>query len=79
VKQNLSQKELLAKATVKYAENIHLAEDYLASRGITREVARLARLGVVAEPEVGHEAIPRTIIHTVYYQDWRCRPAFSQS
>jgi DNA primase len=56
VRQNLSQKELLAKATVKYAENIHLAEDYLASRGITREVARVARLGVVLEPEVGHEA-----------------------
>jgi len=56
VRQNLSQKELLAKATVKYAANIHLAEDYLASRGITREVARVARLGVVLEPETGHEA-----------------------
>jgi len=56
VKQSLSQKELLAKATTKYAANIHLAEDYLISRGITKEVARMARLGVVAEPEVGHEA-----------------------
>jgi DNA primase len=56
VKQNHLQKELLDLATVKYAANIFRAEDYLASRGITREAARLARLGVVEEPEVGHEA-----------------------
>jgi hypothetical protein len=49
------QKELLDKAAAKYAANIYQAEDYLASRGITREVARLARFGVVGEPEVGHE------------------------
>jgi DNA primase len=55
VKQNLSQKELLAKATAKYAGNIYQAEDYLASRGITREAARVAQFGVVVEPEVGHE------------------------
>ena len=56
MKQNLSQKELLGKAAAKYAANIFQAEDYLASRGITREAARLARFGVVEEPEVGHEA-----------------------
>ena len=56
MKQSLSQKELLGKATRRYAENISLADDYLKSRGITREVARLARFGVVGEPEVGHEA-----------------------
>ena len=56
MKQNLSQRELLGRATAKYAANIFLAEDYLASRGITREAARLARFGVVEEPEVGHEA-----------------------
>lgn len=55
MKQSSSQKELLGKATKSYAESIHLAEDYLASRGIPLEVARLAQLGVVAEPEVGHE------------------------
>ena len=55
MKQSLSQKELLGKAAAKYAANIYQAEDYLASRGITREVARLARFGVVGEPEVGHE------------------------
>ena len=51
-----SQKELLGLATRKYAESIYQAEDYLRSRGITMEVARLARLGVVNEPEAGHEA-----------------------
>ena len=51
-----SQKDLLGQATRKYQESIYLAEDYLASRGIPIEVARLARLGVVEEPETGHEA-----------------------
>jgi len=55
VKQSASQKELLGKSAEKYAEHIHLAENYLVSRGITKEVARLMSLGVVAEPEVGHE------------------------
>ena len=55
MKQNVLQKELLGKSAHKYAESIHLAEDYLASRGIPLEVARLAQLGVVAEPDVGHE------------------------
>ena len=55
MKQSASQKELLGKAAQKYSESIHLAEDYLRQRGIPLEVARLARLGVVAEPEVGHE------------------------
>lgn len=56
MKQSLSQKELLGKAMSKYAGNIFQAEDYLLSRGITREIARVARYGVVVEPEVGHEA-----------------------
>ena len=55
MKQSQSQKDLLERATNKYAASISLAHDYLASRGIPLEVARLARLGVVAEPEVGHE------------------------
>ncbi len=53
--QKNSQRELLEKATQRYSENIYQAEDYLKSRGIPIEVARLARLGVVVEPEVGHE------------------------
>lgn len=56
MKQSVLQKELLGKATEKYAENIYQAEAYLRSRGIPIETARLAQLGVVVEPEVGHEA-----------------------
>jgi 5S rRNA maturation endonuclease (ribonuclease M5) len=55
VKQSQSQKDLLRKATTKYAGSIFQAQDYLASRGIPIEAARLAQLGVVAEPEIGHE------------------------
>jgi len=57
MKQSISQKELLEKATHRYAGNISLAQDYLASRGIPLEVARLAQFGVVVEPEAGHEAM----------------------
>ena len=56
MKQTASQKELLGLASDKYAANISMAYDYLRNRGITQEAARLARFGVVAEPEVGHEA-----------------------
>jgi DNA primase len=56
VKQKELQKELLGEATRKYTASIYQAEDYLRSRGITMEAARLARLGVVEEPEVGHES-----------------------
>jgi DNA primase len=56
MKQSVLQKELLGKAAEKYAENIYQAEAYLKQRGIPLEVARLARLGVVVEPETGHEA-----------------------
>ena len=49
------QKELLGRATEKYGASIYRAEDYLKNRGIPIEVARLASLGVVEEPEVGHE------------------------
>ena len=55
MKQSILQKELLGQAALKYAGNIYQAEDYLKSRGITMEAARLARFGVVGEPEIGHE------------------------
>jgi len=42
MKQSVLQKELLGKAAEKYSANIHLAEDYLRSRGISIESARLA-------------------------------------
>lgn len=56
MKQSGLQKELLGIAAATYVESISLAEDYLASRGIPLEVARLASLGVVEVPETGHEA-----------------------
>ena len=56
MKQSILQKELLGKATENYGANIYQAESYLRNRGIPIEVARLAQLGVVEEPEVGHEA-----------------------
>ena len=56
MKQSILQKELLGKATETYGANIYQAEDYLKNRGIPVEIARLAQLGVVEEPEVGHEA-----------------------
>lgn len=54
-KQSLSPRELLASASRKYEGSIAVAEGYLASRGITMQVARRAHLGVVVEPDVGHE------------------------
>ena len=56
MKQSSLQKELLGKAASKYAENIHQASDYLASRGISQAVAQAVSLGVVTDAEVGHEA-----------------------
>ena len=56
MKQSQSQRELLDQATQRYAANIYQAEDYLRSRGISMEAARLARLGVVGEPEIGHDS-----------------------
>lgn len=47
---------MLDLATQRYAANIYQAEDYLRSRGISMEAARLARLGVVVEAEIGHDA-----------------------
>lgn len=55
MKQGVLQKKLLGQATQKYAENIFQAEDYLQKRGISLTVARQALLGVVEEPEPGHE------------------------
>jgi DNA primase len=55
VKQSFSQRELLGLSAMKYADNIAVAEGYLRSRGITLAVAQRAHLGVVVEPDVGHE------------------------
>lgn len=50
-----SQKEWLEAATAHYQRSIHLAEGYLATRGLTLQDANTHRLGVVEEPLIGHE------------------------
>jgi DNA primase len=55
VKQNQEQKKLLEQAASYYQNSIHLAEGYLVSRGLSLEDAKTFRLGVVAQPLVGHE------------------------
>ena len=50
-----SQRELLAKATTNYEQNLDEILPYLMGRGITEETARTFRLGFVKEPEIGHE------------------------
>lgn len=55
MKQDDLQKELLALAVKKYQANISQAAPYLSGRGITEEAARSAHLGVVVDPEPGHE------------------------
>ncbi len=50
-----SQRQYLLQATQEYAKHIHLAQDYLAARGLTvQEVSRF-HLGVVNEALPGHE------------------------
>jgi len=50
-----SQRELLAKATANYEQNLDEILPYLTGRGITEATARMFRLGYVKEPEIGHE------------------------
>lgn len=50
-----SQRELLAKATENYEQNLAEVLPYLESRGITEATARMFRLGFVVSPETGHE------------------------
>lgn len=45
----------LESATAAYEASIDRAADYLATRGISKDVAALHRLGYVAEPVTGHE------------------------
>lgn len=55
MKHDHSPRALLEKATAAYQASIDTAGAYLSARGITKEAALQARLGVVSEPEVGHE------------------------
>ena len=51
-----SQKNFLLQATQRYAAKIELAEEYLLSRQLSVEEARVFHLGVVEDPLPGHEA-----------------------
>ena len=51
-----SQKNFLLQATQRYAAKIELAEQYLLSRQLSVEEARVFHLGVVEDPLPGHEA-----------------------
>ena len=50
-----SQKNFLLQATQRYAAKIELAEEYLLSRHLSVEEARVFHLGVVDDPLPGHE------------------------
>jgi DNA primase len=56
MKQSQEQRRLLEQASIHYQQDIHLAEQYLASRGLSLADAKRHQLGVVARPVVGHEA-----------------------
>ena len=51
-----SQKNFLLQATQRYASKIELAKEYLSSRHLSVEEARVFHLGVVEDPLPGHEA-----------------------
>lgn len=55
MKHAASSRASLERATASYQGYLGLAEDYLGARGIDLAVAATYRLGVVGEPEVGHE------------------------
>lgn len=50
-----SQRQFLLQATTEYAQYIHLAEEYLITRGLSVDEARKFHLGVVGNPLPGHE------------------------
>lgn len=54
---SLSQKQSLGKAAKHYAQNIALASEYLAARGLSLAIAQRAGLGVVHDPHTGHDGM----------------------
>lgn len=54
---SLSQKQSLGKAAKHYAQNIALASEYLADRGLSLAIAQRAGLGVVHDPHTGHDGM----------------------
>lgn len=54
---SFAQKKSLASAAKQYAQNIHMAQEYLDARGLSLQVARRSGLGVVDEPCTGHDGM----------------------
>lgn len=54
---SLAQKTSLGKAAKAYAQNIHLAQEYLDARGLSSTIVRRAGLGVVHDPHTGHDGM----------------------
>jgi 5S rRNA maturation endonuclease (ribonuclease M5) len=52
-----SQKKSLVRAVKSYSANVGVAEEYLAGRGISLELAQARELGVVIDPIPGHEGL----------------------
>lgn len=50
-----SQRQFLLQAATDYAQHIHLAAEYLATRGLSVDEAKIFHLGVVVNPSPGHE------------------------
>lgn len=47
---------LIRAAAARYHEDVHLAKDYLADRGFSRDIAEAQMFGVVDRPAPGHDA-----------------------
>lgn len=73
-----SQRESLARATANYEVFAPLADSYLEGRGLPASLAGTYRLGVVVDPELGHDAfegrlaIPYITKAGVVYMKFRC-------
>jgi len=50
-----SQRQFLLQATMEYSKHIERAKNYLTTRGLSVEEARIFHLGVVENPSPGHE------------------------
>ena len=71
-------KQSLRKAASRYMENVALADSYLRDRGISEATANALALGVVVDPEPGHElmvgrlAIPYITRSGIVDMKFRC-------
>jgi DNA primase len=65
-----SVRDSLERATAEYQKHLGVADEYLASRGISRAIAENHRLGVVVDPLPGHERmVGRLVIPYLGYRN----------